>query len=67
MSELYKCYSIRLKKFLGANGIRYISKGFNNETNRRFWIYLKTPQVCELLEIYTETFTKQREVAEDDE
>lgn len=57
--EFFKCYSIDLHRFLKANGKRYMSKGFNETTNKNFWVYEKDFVVCELLTIWSKQYQEQ--------
>ena len=65
MTEYYKCYSIPLKRFLDVNMIEWISKGGNPVTNKVFYIYEMTPELSDLLTIWSErsrAIRKEREL-----
>ena len=52
----YKCYSWRLKNWLKANGVSFINKGFNEDTQSPFWIFEITDELSELLKIWSEQY-----------
>lgn len=49
-SEVFYCYSPKLKCELLSVGERYIAKGENPTTNRSYWIFLRTDGLKEYLD-----------------
>lgn len=50
-SDLFFCYSLNLNNFLlNKINIQYISTGFNSKVNKKYYVYLRTPSLCEGLE-----------------
>lgn len=47
--ELYCCYSIKLRKFLFANGLKYKLAVLNPNSHKLFWIYIKDEKLDRLL------------------
>ena len=52
----FKCYSLNLKRFMSANGVKFLSSGWNDETHRLFFIYLRDERFNELLACYNKQF-----------
>lgn len=44
----YKCFSLNLRRFIGAHGIRHISKGVH-PNGKTFFIYEVTPELSSVL------------------
>lgn len=49
-SKLYCCYSLNLRKFLECKGLRYELAALNPNSQKLFWVYIKTKRLNELLE-----------------
>lgn len=49
MGKLYCCYSISLRNFLKANGIRYEVCGLNPNNQQMFWVYIRDDELDKLL------------------
>lgn len=47
--KLYCCYSINLRDFLFANGLRYELAALNPNSKKLFWVYIKNEKLDELL------------------
>lgn len=47
--KLYCCYSINLRDFLFANGLRYELAALNPNSKKLFWVYVKDEKLNELL------------------
>jgi len=45
----FYCYSIKLKKELLNIGERYITRTFNENTNKYCWVFMRTEKLCEYL------------------
>ncbi len=56
MDKLYCCYSLNLRDYLYKNGLRYELAALNPNSQKLFWIYIKTEKLDELL---TKWSTKQ--------
>lgn len=52
--DLFYCYSINLFHFLKANGFFYLAKGLNENTNRNYWVFLRTHEFGEALASWDE-------------
>lgn len=48
-TELYCCYSIKLRDFLHSQGIRYKLAALNPNSKKLFWVYIKTQELDRLL------------------
>ena len=48
-SILFPCYSIPLRDYLSEHGIKYELVGLNPNTNKMFWVYIKTPELLKYL------------------
>lgn len=48
-SPFFVCYSLPLMLFLREHGIRYDVEAKHKITDNPLWVYLKTPQLRELL------------------
>lgn len=46
---LYVCYSLPLKKFLQEHGMRYEVGGRHMDTNKPFWVFIRTEELNKLL------------------
>lgn len=49
MSKLYCCYSLNLRNYLYENGLRYELAALNPNSQKLFWVYIKTKELDELL------------------
>ena len=49
MDKLYCCYSLNLRNYLYEHGLKYELAALNPNSQRLFWIYMKTTQLDELL------------------
>lgn len=47
--KLYCCYSLNLRNYLYEHGLRYELAALNPNSQRLFWIYIKTKELDELL------------------
>ena len=47
--ELYCCYSLNLREFLGRNGLRYKLAALNPNSKSLFWVYVKDEKLDRLL------------------
>ena len=47
--ELYCCYSLNLREFLCANGMRYKLAALNPNSKSLFWVYIKDDKLDRLL------------------
>lgn len=47
--ELYCCYSLNLREYLGANGLRYKLAALNPNSKSLFWVYVKDDKLDKLL------------------
>lgn len=47
--ELYMCYSLNLRNYLGSNGLRYKLAARHPNSNKLFWVYIKDEKLNELL------------------
>lgn len=48
-SKLYCCYSLNLRNYLYNHGLKYEVAAVNPNSQKMFWIYVKTKQLDELL------------------
>lgn len=51
--ELYTCYSLNLRNYLYANGVKYKLAAKNPNSDKLFWIYIKDTKLDELLTSWT--------------
>lgn len=49
MDKLYCCYSLNLRNYLYENGLRYELAALNPNSQKLFWVYIKTKKLDELL------------------
>ena len=49
MDKLYCCYSINLRNYLYENGLKYELAALNPNSNKLFWVYIKTEELDKLL------------------
>jgi hypothetical protein len=49
-SKLYCCYSLNLRKFLESEGLRYELAALNPNSQKLFWVYMRTEQLDKLLD-----------------
>ena len=49
MNRLYCCYSLNLRNYLYENGLRYELAALNPNSQKLFWVYIKTKKLDELL------------------
>lgn len=47
--RLYCCYSLNLRNYLYSNGLTYELAALNPNSQKLFWIYIKTKKLDELL------------------
>ena len=52
-TKYYKCFSFNLKRFLSANGVKYMSKG-THENGNTFYVYKVTEELSRLLTIWSD-------------
>ena len=50
--DLFKCYSLNLSRFLCDSGLFFIKRGINKSTNKFYFIFVKTDELCALLEYW---------------
>lgn len=48
-SELFYCYSPKLKQYLCGKGIKFLHKGTNDNTNKWFWVFMKSDELNNVL------------------
>lgn len=51
---IFKCASIKLKRFLLLNDVLYIGDYQSSETGKTIWLFIKTQKVQRLLEQWSE-------------
>lgn len=56
-TDCFYCYSAKLRKFIDINGIHWIGKGVNKNTNKPYWIFSRSNKLNELIEKYKELNT----------
>ena len=49
MDRFFYCYSVRLKKFLMDNGLRYDVVAVNKNSGRTFWTFKRDDKLDSLL------------------
>ena len=49
VSRLYCCYSLNLRNYLYENGLTYEIAALNPNSQKLFWVYIKTKKLDELL------------------
>ena len=49
MDKLYCCYSLNLRNYLYENGLKYELAALNPNSQKLFWVYIKTEKLDELL------------------
>lgn len=54
-NQYFYCYSPVLKKYLEKMNINYVDKGFNDTTQKNFWVYKQTLTLGVALKAYTVT------------
>lgn len=47
--DMFYCYSINLFHFLKASGFFYLAKGFNENTDKNYWVFQRTPEFLDTL------------------
>ena len=47
--DIYCCYSLPLRDYLQLHGVRYEVAALNPNSNKLFWIFIKTKKLDELL------------------
>lgn len=53
--DLFFCYSLNLNNFLlNIINIQYIYTGFNSKSNKKYYVYLKTPSLFNGLDKWQE-------------
>ena len=48
-TNLYCCYSIKLRDYLYQHGLRYKLAALNPNSQKLFWVYIKTEELDKLL------------------
>lgn len=48
--DLFICYSNKLKNKLVQENIRYVIHGYNRESNKDFWIFIKDKECKKILD-----------------
>lgn len=56
-SDLFYCYSINLLRVLRENGQSHVLKGTNPNTNKDFWVFIKSPSFLEILTKFSNSKT----------
>lgn len=51
-NNLFYCYSLRLKYFLKAMGLIYISSGINKNTNIKYCVFEKSKKLDDLIALW---------------
>ena len=46
------CYSKRMFHFLSFMNLRYISVGINKNSNQKYWVYKKSKDLDQAIELY---------------
>lgn len=52
MNNIFFCYSKRLQFFLRAMKEEYISVGVNQKTNTKYWTFIKSERLDELIKMW---------------
>lgn len=50
--DYFYCYNAKLRKYLDLSGIRWSDKGFNETTNKPYWMFKQTKELSILLRNY---------------
>ena len=50
--DLFYCYSNRLHGWLKALHFSYIEEGVNENTNKNYWTYVKSPKLDSAILLY---------------
>ncbi len=59
-SDLFYCYSPKLKKYLNnTKGIVHIARGTNNSNNKLFWLFIRSEELHTALEDWSKNKQKQ--------
>ena len=58
MSDLFYCYSKKLSFFIRAFGIRYENVGLNKNTNTKYYTFIKSDILDEIIELYNSVKNK---------
>lgn len=53
-SDIFYCYSKRLKLFIQSYGINYIDKGLNKNTQTIYWTFNKSENLDKIISLYNE-------------
>ena len=56
--DLFFCYSLNLFHVLKANGFYYLIRDKNPSTDKVYWVFKRTPELLDLLTIYTNNKNK---------
>lgn len=51
-SKYFYCYSVRLKSFLKAFGVEYITKGINPHTNTMYFMFERSDKLNAILSFW---------------
>lgn len=54
MSKYFYCYSDRLFHFIKAFSIDYISIGVNKNTNNKYYVFLKSKRLDDIINLYND-------------
>ena len=52
------CYSPKVMNYLRHRGVRYICKSNHELTNSPFWLYMRTPDVEEVMREYRDSLSR---------
>lgn len=47
-SDLFFCYDFSLRNKFSEKGIRYVTTAISNN-QKRFWLYIRTPEINEII------------------
>jgi hypothetical protein len=53
------CYSPKVMNYLRHRGCRYICKSNHEMTNSPFWLYMRTPDVEEMMTEYRDSLNRE--------
>ena len=58
--ELYFCYSVVLRDYLYKHGVKYRICAIHPNSQKMFWLYIKTDKLDKLLSEYSEQRATER-------
>ena len=58
MSDLFYCYSKKLSFFIRAFGIRCENVGLNKNTNTKYYTFIKSDRLDEIIDLYNSVKNK---------